>query len=225
MIACLSPADPEVSMNPTSSRATAGPALLALGAIAVAPVEVRAQDWILGGAVGSAKQQDYAVGAAIATRDDADTAFRLFGAYLVSPMQGIVVSWVDLGAPRYEGPAFGGFADSLDAYGVDVSYRAGFTPGDQQRASLFGTVGVFHWNQDVTLTDASGTLRYGDDGTGFSVGIGTDIRLGAGPANAWGIHVAYQLFMDVGEVGNSGHESDREMLAVGVDYRFGRRSE
>lgn len=212
-------------MKPISFRAAAGPALLALGAIAIVPGEAQAQSWILGGAVGSAAQQDYEVGAPITVRDDEDTAFRLFGAYLLTPMQGVVVSWIDLGTPRYEGPAFGGFADSLEAYGVDLSYLAGFAPGDQERVLLFGTVGIFHWNQDVTLTDASGTFEYGDDGTSFSVGVGADIRLGAGGTSAWGIQVAYQLFKNVGEAENSGHEYDRDLLSVGVDYRFGRRSE
>jgi hypothetical protein len=223
MIACLRRAETEVSMNPIASRAMTGPALLALGAIAIVPVETGAQDWILGGAVGSAKQQDYDVGAPIATREDTDAAFRLFGGYLVSPMQGIVASYVDLGAPRYDGPAFGGFADSLEAYGFDLSYVAGWAPGEQQRVSLFGTVGIFHWNQDVTLTDASGTLEFADDGTSFSAGFGADIGLSADGTNAWSIHVAYQLFKDVGEAENSGHEYDRELLSVGVDYRFGRR--
>ncbi|HUF72750.1 MAG TPA: outer membrane beta-barrel protein [Gammaproteobacteria bacterium] len=210
-------------MNAIASRTMAGPALLLLGAIAIVPVQARAQDWILGGAVGSAKQQDYAVAGSIATREDTDTAFRLFGGYLVSPMQGVVVSYVDLDTPHYEGPAFGGFADSLDGYGVDLSYLAGWAPGEQQRVSLFGTVGIFHWNQDVTLTDASGRLEYGDDGTSFSAGFGADINLSADGTNAWGIHVAYQLFKNVGEAENSGHEYDRELLSVGIDYRFGRR--
>lgn len=209
-------------MNIPASRATARVILIMLG---TAAVEARAQEWVLGGSIGTAKHQDYEVGAPITTRDDTDTAFRLFGGYLVSPMQGVVASYVDLGTPRYDGPAFGGFADSLEASGVDLSYIAGFAPGDQQRFSLFGTVGIFHWNQDVTLTDASGTLEYADDGTSFSLGFGANIDLGAGGANAWGIHVAYQLFKDVGETENSGHESDREMLSVGIDYRFGRRSE
>ena len=208
-------------MNARASRSLAGTTALVLAALGAVPDSARAQDWIVGGAIGSAKQQDYAVGGPVATRDDTDASFRTFGGYLVRPMQGIVVSYVDLGTASYEGPGFGGFADSLEANGVDFSYLAGFRPGDQQRISLFGTVGILHWNQDVTLTDAAGTFDYADDGTSFSVGFGTEISLGAG--NAWGILIAYQLFKDIGELENSGLEYDRETLSVGVAYRFGRR--
>jgi hypothetical protein len=32
----------------------------------------------------------------------------------------------------------------------------------------------------------------------------------------------YPRFFDVGDENNSGHEYDRSMISVGVDYRFGR---
>jgi len=208
-------------MTPTASRPAAGCDLLLLSAAAVLPIQSRAHGPFVGGSVGAAQQQDYDIGVPVATRDDTDTEFRLFGGYLVSPMQGVVASYVDLGTPYYDGPSFGGFTVSLDGYGVDVSFIAGWAPGDQQRVAVFGTVGVFHWNQDVTYTDASGTFEYGDDGTSFSVGFGAEINLSSGGTNAWGIHVSYQLFKDVGEAENSGAEHDRGMFSVGVDYRFG----
>jgi len=197
-----------------------GIALLAL-CLTGLPHRADAQGWIVGGSVGAAKQEDYAIGAPVPTRDDTDTAARVFGGYMVTRNQGLIASYVDLGTPSYAGPAFGGFTDSLDGYGGDISYFIGFTPGDQQRVSLFGTVGIMRFNQDVTYTDPTGTYTYKDDGTSFTAGFGTEINLRSDGTNAWSVRAEYQLFKDVGETANSGHEYDREMLSVGVAYRFG----
>jgi Outer membrane protein beta-barrel domain len=204
------------------SRSVSGTAMALLTlCLTVLPHRAEAQGWIVGGSVGAAKQQDYSIGVPVPTRDDTDTAMRLFGGYMVTRNQGVIASYVDLGTPNYAGPAFGGFTDSLDGYGGDISYFIGFMPGHQQRASLFGTVGIMRFNQDVTYTDSTGTYTYKDDGTSFTAGFGTEINLGSDGTNAWSLRAEYQLFKDVGETANSGHEYDREMLSVGVAYRFG----
>ena len=197
-------------------------AALAVISFASVPLKAQAQSWIAGGTVGTAIQNDYEVGGPIATRDDSDAGLRVFGGYMISPMQAVIASYVDLGTAYYDGPAFGGFTDFLDADGIDISYVVGWAPGSQQRIAVFGTVGVFSWKQDVTYTDPTGTFVYGDDGSSFSVGFGTEINLSSDGTSQWGINVEYQLFKDVGDFNNSGHEYDRSMFSVGVDYRFGR---
>jgi hypothetical protein len=141
---------------------------------------------------------------------------------MITPMQGVIASIIDLGTAYYDGPAFGGFTDTLDADGVDISYLVGWAPGTQQRVSVFGTVGVFSWDQDVRYTDSTGTFRYADEGTSFSLGFGTEINFSSSGTSAWGINVEYQMFKDVGDASNSGHEYDRDTVSVGVDFRFGR---
>lgn len=181
-----------------------------------------AQGWFTGGAVGTSTHQDYDIGAPVASSNDSDTAFRVFGGYLISPLQGLVASYVNLGTTNYAGSAFGGFTDTLSARGVDMSYIIGWAPGQQQRISVFGTVGVFAFKQDVRYTDSTGFFKSTDDGTTFSVGVGTDINLSSSGTSAWGIHVEYQLIKDLGSENNSGHEDDWDSLSVGVSYRFGR---
>lgn len=212
-------------MNRKAHRSRPGPVIASIivSTIAGLPSATRAQEWIVGGAIGLARQHDYAVGASIATHDDTDTAYRVFGGYLVTPMHGVVVSYVDLGTASYGGPAFGGFTDSLDADGVDVSYVIGWAPGEQDRVALFGTVGVFSWEQDSTYTDSTGTFAYRDEGRSLSIGVGTEVDFSATGTSAWAFHVEYQLFRDVGESANSGHEDNRDMISLGMDYRFGRR--
>jgi len=192
-------------------------------ALALVSFNASAQGWMAGGSIGQAKQQDYDVGGLIATSDDTDTSYRLFGGYLVSPRQGVIASYIDLGTTRYAGPAFGGFEDTLDAEGIDVSYMYGWAPGAQERVSLFGTLGVFVWDQDVNVSDATFSALYQDEGTSFSFGIGADVNFDAGGTNAWSVHALWQVLKGVGDEGNSGHEEDRDVVSVGVSYFFGRR--
>lgn len=207
---------------PTAPTATVLPVLLAIAGL---PLSAHAQSWIAGISAGAARQEDYEIGSVVTSRDDSDAAARLFGGYLVTANQGVIASYLDLGMPTYEGPASGGFKDELDANGIDVSYFYGWTPGSQTRASLFATLGLMRWNQDVTYTDGSGRSEYHDDGTSFTLGLGTEIKLGTSGAGPWAFHVQYQLFKNVGDPDNSGHEYDREMVSLGIGYRFGRERE
>jgi len=198
--------------------------LASLFLLAASPLGAQAQEWFAGGSIGVGQQDDYSIGGPITSTDDTDTAYRIFGGYLISPLQGFVASYVDLGEAFYAGPAFGGFTDRLSADGFDISYIIGWAPGTQERFRLFGTVGVFAWDQDVLYTEL-GTMTpydYKDDGASFSLGLGTDINLSAAGDNAWGIHVEWQMFKDVGDSNVSGHEYDRQMFSAGVSYRFGR---
>lgn len=192
-----------------------------LGFVALfASSDAAAQGWLAGGSAGTAKQYDYEVGGEITTRDDTDTGYRVFGGYQFHPTMAVVVSYVDLGKMYYDGPAWGGFTDYLSAKGIDASFLAGWRPGSQDRFTLFGTLGIFRWQQDVNYTDPSGNYPYEDKGTSFSYGAGGEVSFGAGAH--WGFHFNYQRFMDVGDADNSGHEYDRDLIAVGFDYRFGK---
>ena len=190
-------------------------------ALSLASAGIQAQGWIVGGAIGQSKQQDYDVGGPIATRDDVDTAARIVGGYMTSRRHGVIASYIDLGAGRYDGPALGGFEDTLEAEGIDVSYLISWPPGSQERISLFGLIGVFIWDQDVSFSDASGDFLYRDEGTSFSFGVGTSINLQADGMSRWNVHAEWQVFKDVGDDRNSGHEEDRDAFTVGIAYRFG----
>lgn len=208
-------------MNRSKSRHLIHAVCASLTLMAALPGSAHAQGWIVGASVGAAKQHDYDIGAPIANPDDTDTAFRLFGGYQISPMQAVIASFVDLGKARYSGPSLGGFSDSLDADGIDVSYVVGWTPGEQNRVAVFGTVGVLSWDQDVSLTDAAIDFQAHDEGTSFSFGFGAEVNLSADGSSPWGVHFDYQIFKDVGSEDNSGQELDRDSISVGVSYRFG----
>ena len=195
------------------------------GVIALAGMSTTAsaQGWIAGMAFGEAAQQDFDIAGGITTRDDTDDSMRIFGGYMLSPMQGVIVSWIDIGTAFYSGPALGGFANHSDAEGYDISYVVGWAPGSQTRFSLFGTLGVFAWDQDVIHIDSTGAYPFQDEGTSFSAGVGTEITL----VDNFSVHIEYQLFKDVGEdaPGSSRLQYDREVVSVGVAVRFGRPRE
>lgn len=192
-----------------------------LGALLFASATASAQGFFAGGSIGTATQQEYAIGGPISMSEDSDDSVRAFGGYLITPLQGIVVSLIDLGEPNYAGPAFGGFTDRLSAEGWDISWIVGWNPGNQERVSLFGTIGVFAWDQDVSYEDPLGSVEYRDEGTSFSYGIGTEFNLSRDGTSPWGIHLEYQLFKNVGDPRNSGHEYDRDVLSLGVTYHLG----
>lgn len=185
------------------------------------PVGASAQNWFAGAAIGQASQDDYAIGSALSRSDDSDTSAAIFGGYMISPMQGVVAAYIDMGETRFAGPAFGGFTDDLEAEGLNVAYLVRFAPGSQQRFWIFGTVGVFDWEQEVRYADPLGTLLFKEEGTSFSFGLGASANLSADGSSPWNLHLAFQNFKDVGDANNSGHEYDRETISVGISYGFG----
>jgi hypothetical protein len=196
--------------------------LVVLGTLAGFSASAAAQGWIAGAAFGQASQQDYDAGVPIATNEDTGDAMRIFGGYMISPMQGVIASFIDLGTASYGNPLPDGFSDLLDAEGYDISYVVGWAPGSQDRFTVFGTVGVFVWDQDVVSTDITGRTLYQDEGTSFSMGVGAEFML----TDTFGLHLEYQLFKEVGEAAGtllnsgSGHELDRDVISVGVSVRF-----
>jgi len=203
------------------------PAIRIAGAIALAVLSASAsaqsQGWIAGAAFGQATLQDYDIGE-LTTRDDSDDSMRIFGGYMLSPMQGVVVSWIDLGMARFEGTQTSGpFINFLDAEGYDISYLVGWAPGNQTRFSLFGTIGVFAWDQDAIYIDSTGAYPFQDEATSFSMGVGGELKL----TEEIGLHLEYHLFKDIGEdgFGGSNLQFDREVVSLGVVVRFGKPRE
>ena len=201
------------------------------GALALAGISASASaqhpGWIAGVAFGQSSLQDYDIGTQLTTSDDSDDSddsMRIFGGYMLSPMQGVVVSWIDLGMARFEGTGSGGaFFNCHDAEGYDISYIVGWAPGSQTRFSVFGTVGVFAWDQDFLYLDPTGALPFQDEGASFSMGVGGEFKL----TEEIGIHLEYQLFKDVGDdgFGGSGVQFDRDVVSLGVVVRFGKPRE
>jgi hypothetical protein len=199
-------------------------------AAAGSATDAAAQGWFTGASVGATKQYDYSVGddpeasPDVSNSDDGGTGYRVYGGYLFHPCFGVVGSYVDLGSASYSGPAWNGFTDKLDANGFDLSFLAGWAPGQQERFTLFALAGVFFFKQNVhyveNVDDVPAAYDYEDSGMSFSYGVGGELAIGSGAK--WGINFEYQRFMDVGDANESGHEYDRDLISAGVHYRFGK---
>lgn len=176
-----------------------------------------AQGWGIAGTVGQSDTKDYSVGAGqpVENRDSQDTAFAMAGGYMFSKYFGSLVSYVNLGESNYSGSAYGGFTDTLKVDGWNLS-GLGLVPFGS-RWGGFAMLGMFRWNQEVRYRDASGPYDYDESGLSLSYGLGFSVDV---VPKALGIHFEYQVFTNVGDKDNSGHEYDRSMISLGVVYRF-----
>ncbi len=188
--------------------------------VVIGPASAQAPvGWMTGMSIGQSKTFDYSVGGPTANLDENGTAFRVFGGYTFMRNFGVAASYVDLGEIKANGPAFGGFTDTIKVSGFDLS-AMGFLPVHRQVA-LFGMVGAFVWKQKVNYVDESGPWNYDESGMTMSYGVGANVDVT--PAHTAGIHLEYQRFGKIGKDKNpsdSGHRYNRDMVSLGFVYRF-----
>lgn len=132
--------------------------------------------------------------------DDEDTGLKLFGGYKFTPNFAAEAAWVDLGEVSASGP--GGSA-TVEADGFQVA-ALGMFPINPQ-ISLFGKLGAFMWDANVT-TSAGFTV--GDDGTDIMLGFGGMWNI----TQRIGLRAEWERF-DV-------DSEDVDFLSVGVQFNF-----
>lgn len=157
--------------------------------------------WYGGLGLGNAKF-DGACNAATSC-DDKDSAWKLFGGYNFSNTLGVELGYHDLGSFTASSPTF---AANGNVTGIELS-GVGRLPINQQ-FSLFGKIGGFRWDRDVSLT-----------GVGTGSATGTDWTWGLGASYAFTPRVAgrleWQQFRDVG-----GNGSDVNALTASAVFKF-----
>jgi OOP family OmpA-OmpF porin len=186
-----------------------------------------AQNWIVGGSVGQAELDSYDAGAATnITSDDTGTAYSIFGGYLFNEWFGLTGAYVDLGEAEFAGTAYSGFTDTLSANGLEISAVGTWALGSEGNFILFGSLGLFDFEQEVDWNDGvSGPWSGNDSGRTTSLGLGLAIPFGD---SGWGFHAEYKLYYDIGDddvYTGSGHESDRTLYQVGIHLVLGDNSD
>ena len=180
-----------------------------------------ASGWMAGASLGPTTIGDYELEAeADISLDDEDTGWRAFGGYQVSYF-GVTVGYVDLGALTASGSSFdGGFVDRIEADGWDIQ-GIGFLPiGKKKRFHVFGNVGLLRWEQRVTYVGGgSGRFEGSPTGTSPAFGIGFDALFGG--TGALALNINWTRYLKVGDLEVTGHENDRDLIGIGVAYRFG----
>lgn len=135
--------------------------------------------------------------------DDKDSVWKIFGGYNFSSNLGLELGYHDLGSFSASSPAF---SANGDVTGWELA-GVGRLPITQQ-FSVFGKLGGFRWDRDVSLT-----------GVGAGSDTGTDWTWGVGASYAFtptlSGRLEWQQFRDVGSNGD-----DVNALTASAVFRF-----
>jgi OOP family OmpA-OmpF porin len=171
-----------------------------LGAVSL-PAAAQGSGWYAGISAGptSADVCDDLSGLGLASCDDSDTGFKVFGGKALSPNFALELGFVDLGKVTATGPL--GSAKVT----VDGLQFAGLVVGPINPSfSVFGKIGLFLW--DVSATGPGGSLS--DDGSDFMFGVGA----------AWNLTPQFALRAEWEQFDIDG--DDVTMISAGVQFRF-----
>jgi OmpA-OmpF porin, OOP family len=166
-----------------------------------------------------------AVGGATASsvsKEETDSAFKVYGGYRILPYLAVEGGWADLGKFRagrnVTAPAVGSLSAEIEASGPYVQ-AVGILP--LQRFELFATGGFMYATTETTLSTsgavvlAPGIARTEKDSElEFKFGLGASFSFTRNLA----IRAEYERFFDVG-TSDTG-EGDIDLLSVGIVFRF-----
>ena len=158
---------------------------------AVAGQQALAEGYI-GGSVGNADIED-----------ESDTAFKVFGGYRGANF-GFEAAYHDLGKPSETQL---GMTAAIEASGLELS-AAGFFAASSN-VDLFGKIGVFMWDADVSLT---GFPTVSDDGSNLMLGFGVQYK----PTQNFSIRGEYQAT----ELEIINVDFDTNILSIGIALHF-----
>jgi outer membrane protein OmpA-like peptidoglycan-associated protein len=194
-------------------------AAVASGAIALALASgpLLAGNFFVGTTLGEVEINDYELESVSTDLDDSDFGYRLFAGWRFNRYLAVGASYVDLGELQASGDSIDepNFTDTIEADAMEAWVAAFLPIGD--RFSLFGTVGAFNWDQEVTYADDNGTFNGSTDGTDMTYGVGANYAV----TRRIGVHAAYSWYPDVGDLDETGHENDRDFYGIGFTYTFG----
>ena len=187
----------------------------ALVALGVASTPALSQDggWIFGAGGGQSNARSGCPDVAVPgfTCDDRGTAWRVFGGYQFNPYLGYEIGYADLSKVTEQSSAGVGTA-TFDVNAIDIVF-IGTIPFSQQ-FSLFGKIGVFRWDLDVTVTGtAPGTNNA--TGKGMTYGFGAKYNFTRNLA----LRLERLRYLDVGEEGVTG-KSDIVVDLLSVVFQF-----
>ena len=181
--------------------------------------------WYVGGSLGQSKA-DVSAGdiksaleaagatGVVASVDNTDTAWKIFGGYQLNKNLGFELGYVNLGtlssSATYATPAGSPVRASGDGDGFEFSV-VGTLPLTETIA-IFGKVGAFAWNVDATATTSLGSVSVSEDGTDLTYGLGANWQFMKNVS----ARAEWQRFSDIANGGNAAVD----MYSVGAVFRF-----
>jgi OmpA family protein len=184
-----------------------------------APNPAVAEGPYLAASLGATTTNGYGVGGAGAHIDNHDTGvgallgFRFLGAFAVE------ISYVDLGSTTSDGAAFSGFNAGLGVHGFALGLAARYPP----RTPLAGELrmGAFRWTQSFEFHSGdTGDAAGSESGGSFAGGVGAHWRIPG--VRGLGVTAGWTRYFRVGDPNQSGQRYDRDFIAGGVTWAFGR---
>lgn len=206
-------------MKQVNWSATAMRTLLVAGgllAAASAQAQVEGSGGYFGLGAGQAMAQDYCAGEpglTLATCDDKDTGYRIYGGYKFNRNLAIEGAYVDLGSYPASGTLLGTPFDlKVDIAGLTVQ-AVGMVPvGDY--VTLLGRAGLIHWSIDSSGQVGGGFGSTSDDGVDLALGIGAQFNL----TRNFGLRADFDLYPKLGN--DDTGEEDVSMISVGAVFSF-----
>ncbi|ANM30862.1 hypothetical protein ABI59_16695 [Acidobacteria bacterium Mor1] len=211
--------------------------MLVLGVALLSGGSTAASDgasWFTGFSPGQSKFNDYELADQANSLDDTDTGYMVRGGYRFLAVFAASVGYVDLGSLRassgigdyvppgeFDGPGVDGdpifgFDDRIEVDGF-AGWAHGILPVGGGKAQLFGSLGLFAWDQQVTYTDPVEDFRGSASGTDLAFGAGANVFLNKNLS----LELTYTRFNDVGDRNVTGHQNDIDLISAGVVYHWG----
>lgn len=188
--------------------------------------------WYLGASVGQSRvdvSNDLLpiVGATSTSlsKDETDTAYKVFAGYRFNRYVAVEGGWVDLGEVKatrtMTAPAPGGtFSGKIESYGVMLDAVGTFPLG--QNFNVFGKAGAF-FSTTKTRLATSGNVVLGASVDASEKETEVNLKLGLGGqydfTKSLGVRLEWERFFDVGKKSTTG-EGDVELISIGLQYRF-----
>ena len=164
-------------------------ALLGMGFLSSA---VFAQGGYLGAGFGSANYSED-------NFEDSDTGLNIFGGMRFNENFALELSYMDFGKQE---DSFYGYDASVEVTGLGFSV-VGILPIDE-KFEIFGKLGLFSWDVDVTLD----SYKTSDDGSDAMIGLGA----------AYHINEQFDIRAEWNVIDVDG--ADLDMLSVGAQFNF-----
>lgn len=193
-------------------------ALLLLAGVCAAPAAHAGEEGggYFGAAIGKASLSDYCSdteGLAVASCDDSDTSFKIFGGYRFTRNIAVEVAYVDLGKYRATGSVASiPFTVTTELTGVTVQ-GVGIVPFGNEFA-LMGRIGAILWDMNSSATVGGFPGGTGDSGVDIAMGVGAQYKF----ASNFGIRADLDYYPNLGN-SNTG-EDNVTAVSIGAVFLF-----
>lgn len=164
----------------------------------------------LGASIGQSDIDDEVAAGLISSGpvDGKDTAWKLYGGYMLNRNFGIEAAYVDLGEATYSGDFFGDPVTDgkVKVTGFNIA-GIGKLPISEQ-FSLFGKLGLFIWEVEASDITAGAPFSTAADGTDLSFGVGAGYDF----TPNLGVRAEWELFKT--------DDVDASLISIGLVWRF-----